>query len=192
MLTHKGTQTIETERLILRRFRMEDAQAMYDRWACDPQVTHFLTWPPHADADVTRLVIKSWTAEYDKPDTYQWAITIKAQDELPVGCISVVRHDDAAQKAEIGYCIGRAWWRHGITSEALGAVIAFLFDEVGMERVEAKHDVNNPNSGRVMEKCGMIKEGIHRRADHNNQGIVDVCMYAILKDEWKSQSRENA
>lgn len=185
MLTHKGTQTIETERLILRRFRMEDAQATYNRWASDPQVTHFLTWPPHADADVTRLVIKSWAAAYDKPDYYQWAITVKAQDDLPVGSISVVRHDDAVRKAEVGYCIGRMWWRHGITSEALGAVIAFLFEEVGMERVEAKHDVNNPNSGRVMEKCGMIKEGIHRRADHNNQGIVDVCMYAILKDEWK-------
>ena len=185
MVTHKGTQTIETERLILRRFRPEDAQAMYDRWASDPEVTRFLTWPPHADTGVTRQVIESWTAEYDKPDFYQWAITVKAQDDLPVGSISVVFHDDRCRKAEVGYCIGRAWWRQGITSEALAGVIAFLFGEVGMERVEAKHDVNNPNSGRVMEKCGMRKEGVYRRSDWNNQGIVDCCMHAILRDEWE-------
>lgn len=185
MIAHRGTQVIETERLILRRFRVEDAQAMYDRWASDPEVTRFLTWPPHADADVTRRVIESWMAEYDKPDYYQWAITVKEQDDLPVGSISVVSHNDAVRKAEIGYCIGRAWWRQGITSEALEAVIAFLFGEVGMGRVEACHDVNNPNSGAVMRKCGMQKEGVMRRADHNNQGIVDICMYAALADEWK-------
>ena len=185
MIAHRGTQVIETERLILRRFRVEDAQAMYDRWASDPEVTRFLTWPPHADADVTRRVIESWMAEYDKTDYYQWAITVKALDDLPIGSISVVSHDDDVRKAEVGYCIGRAWWRQGIASKALEAVIAFLFGEVGMERVESRHDVNNPNSGRVMEKCGMRKEGVRRQSDWNNQGIVDCCMHAILRDEWE-------
>ena len=185
MVTHRGTQTIETERLILRRFRMDDAQAMYDRWASDPEVTRFLTWPPHADVGVTKQLLTIWTNGYEKADTYQWAITLKGQDDLPVGSIAVVFHDDRVRKAEVGYCIGRAWWHQGITSEALEAVIAFLVDEVGMERVEARHDVNNPNSGAVMEKCGMKKEGVQRRGDWNNQGIVDACMHAVLKDEWK-------
>ena len=185
MVTHRGTQTIETERLILRRFRVEDAQAMYDRWASDPEVTRFLTWPPHADVGVTKQLLALWTSEYEKEDHYQWAITVKAQDDLPVGSMAVVFHDDRCRKAEVGYCIGRAWWRQGITSEALAAVIGFLFDEVGVERVEARHDVNNPNSGAVMEKCGMRKEGVLRRADCNNQGIVDSCLHAILKVEWK-------
>ena len=186
MVTHKGTQAIETERLILRRFRMDDAQAMYDRWASDPEVTRFLTWPPHADVGVTKQLLTIWTNAYEKADTYQWAITVKEQGDLPVGSIAVVFCDDRVRKAEVGYCIGRIWWRQGITSEALEAVIAFLFDEVGMERVEARHDVNNPNSGAVMEKCGMKKEGVHRSGDWNNQGIVDACMHAILKDEWKT------
>ena len=184
-MTHKGTQRIETERLILRRFRQGDAQAMFDRWASDPEVTRFLTWPPHESAEATRGLIGIWEAAYEKPSCYQWAITLKEQDDLPVGSISVVFCDDACKKAEVGYCIGRAWWHQGITSEALDAVIGFLFEEVGMGRVEARHDVNNPNSGAVMRKCGMQKEGVMRRADHNNQGIVDVCMYAALADEWK-------
>ena len=185
MVTHKGTQIIETERLILRRFRLEDAQAMYDRWASDPEVTRFLTWPPHASADSTRQLLALWEKGYEKIDNYQWAITVKAQDDLPIGSIAVVSSDDAVRKAEVGYCIGCAWWHQGITSEALAGVIGFLFEDVGMERVEARHDVNNPNSGKVMEKCGMRKEGVMRRADRNNQGIVDCCIHAILRDEWK-------
>ena len=110
---------------------------------------------------------------------------MKAQDDLPIGSNAVVSSDDAVLKAEVGYCIGRAWWHQGITSEALAGVIRFLFEDVGMERVEARHDVNNPNSGKVMEKCGMRKEGVMRRADRNNQGIVDCCIHAILRDEWK-------
>ena len=185
MVTHKGTQIIETERLILRRFRLEDAQAMYDRWASDPEVTRFLTWPPHASADSTRQLLALWEKGYEKIDNYQWAITVKAQDDLPIGSIAVVFCDDAVRKAEVGYCIGRAWWHQGITSEALAGVIGFLFEDVGMERVEARHDVNNPNSGKVMEKCGMRKEGVMRRADRNNQGIVDCCIHAILRKKKK-------
>ena len=65
MVTHRGTQIIETERLILRRFRLEDAQAMYDRWASDPEVTRFLTWPPHASADSTRQLLALWEKGYE-------------------------------------------------------------------------------------------------------------------------------
>jgi ribosomal-protein-alanine N-acetyltransferase len=83
-------------------------------------------------------------------------------------------------KMEIGYCIGRSWWNCGITSEALAAVIDFLMDEVGAQRVEACHDPRNPNSGAVMRKCGMQYEGTQRQAGINNSGKCDLCWYAIL------------
>ena len=85
--------------------------------------------------------------------------------------------------AEIGYCIGRPWWNRGITSEALIAVINFMFDQVGANRVQAKHDVNNPHSGLVMKKCGMKYEGTLRSAAVNNQGVCDVSIYALLKSD---------
>ena len=91
--------------------------------------------------------------------------------------------DEAVGKAHIGYCIGKPWWHKGIMSEALGAVIDFLFDEVGVNRVESRHDPRNPNSGAVMKKCGMKFEGTLRQSDRNNQGICDACYYAILADE---------
>jgi ribosomal-protein-alanine N-acetyltransferase len=85
----------------------------------------------------------------------------------------------------IGYCIGTKWWHKGYTSEAMAALIEFFFEKVGVNRIESQHDPNNPNSGKVMAKCDMKYEGTHRKADFNNQGIVDASIYAILRDEWK-------
>ena len=64
-------------------------------------------------------------------------------------------------------------------------MIEYLFTEVGMNRVAARHDPNNPHSGGVMRKCGMKYEGTHRACDRNNQGICDAAQYAILRSEWK-------
>ena len=184
MLTHKGTQTIETSRLILRKAVREDAEPMFRNWASDPEVTKFLTWPAHSSIAVSEMVIGSWLQEYEKENYYQWMIVLKELDE-PIGSISVVRQNDRVEEAEIGYCIGRQWWHKGIMTEALSAVIEYLFTEVGMNRIAARHDPNNPNSGGVMRKCGMKYEGTNRACDRNNQGICDTAQYAILRGEWK-------
>ena len=180
MLTHKGTQTIETPRLILRRAIREDTDPMFRNWASDPEVTKFLTWPPHANIGVTQTVLECWLAEYEKADYYQWMIVLKEIGE-PIGSISVVRQNDAVEEAEIGYCIGSQWWHKGVMSEALSAVIEYLFTEGGMNRIAARHDPNNPHSGGVMRKCGMVYEGTTRASDKNNQGICDAAHYAILR-----------
>lgn len=185
MVTHKGTQEIKTNRLILRRARVEDDQAMYDNWASDPEVTKFLTWPPHASVEVTCRVLNGWVENYEKSDWYQWLIVPKDSGDEPIGSMCALGKDDRIGSFHVGYCIGRAWWHQGIMSEALQGVIDFLFDEVGANRVEARNDVNNPHSGGVMRKCGMQYEGTLRQSDWNNQGTCDAAYYGILRKEWK-------
>ena len=85
----------------------------------------------------------------------------------------------------MGYCMSRAHWRKGVMPEALKAVVDFLFDEVGFNRIEAEHDVNNPASGRVMEKAALRYEGTLRQSGRNNQGIVDLVWRAILRSDWE-------
>lgn len=184
-MTHKGTIRLESKNLILRRLTMDDAQAMYDNWASDDEVTKYLTWPTHENIGVTKSVLKDWMQKYEQDDYYNWAIIYKENGDEPIGNIAVVDHNDSAMKAHIGYCIGRKWWHKGITSEALKCVIDFLFNEVGMQRIEARHDTRNPHSGDVMKKCGMKYEGTLRQSGLNNQGICDACWYAILKLERK-------
>ncbi len=184
-MEHLGTVALETPRLILRPFQPDDAPAMYRNWACDPEVTKFLTWPPHASPAVTSEIVQSWVASYADPDpaVYQWAIVLKELGE-PVGSISVVRKDDAVDSVELGYCIGRPWWHQGVTSEAVAELIRFFFEDVGANRVAARHDVRNPHSGGVMKKCGMAYEGTRRQADKNNQGVCDAACYAILRQDY--------
>ena len=184
MLTHKGTQNIETPRLLLRRTRTEDSEPMFRNWASDPEVTRFLSWPTHEHPDTSAAIVEKWISGYDSHSFYHWMIVLKEAGE-PIGCISVVNLNDTVGSAEIGYCMGKAWWHRGIMSEALGAVRDYLFREVGLNRLEAKHDPNNPHSGGVMRKCGMKYEGTSRASFRNNQGICDSAHYAILRSDWE-------
>ena len=182
-MEHKGTKIMETERLILRPFRMEDAEFMFRNWASDPEVVRFLTWPVHRDIGDSERIIQEWMDKIDDPENYQWAIEWKMTHE-PIGSMGAVRIDNRTESATIGYCIGRSWWGKGITAEALREVIRFFFDEVGMNCVNSCHDPRNPNSGKVMKKCGMAYEGTWRAGGVNNMGVCDESWYSILKEEY--------
>ncbi len=182
-MNHCGTQTIETRRLVLRRFTIDDAPAMYQNWASDPVVTKYLTWPVHANVKVTKSLLEDWVSAYSRETNYQWAIILKKHGNEPIGSIAAVHVDDNVAAVEIGYCIGKNWWHQGIVSEALRAVMDFFFDKVDANRIACRHDPRNPHSGMVMQKCGMKYEGTMRSADRNNQGICDASWYALLKSE---------
>ena len=182
-MKHCGTQRLETDRLILRRYVNEDAAAMYKNWASDSEVTKFLMWPPHSSQEVSQGVTEEWVKLYSDERFYHWAIVLKENGDEPIGDIAVVDIKENISTVHIGYCIGKAWWHRGIMSEALKAVMDFMFDEVDVNRFESRHDPRNPHSGGVMKKCGMKYEGTLRSADWNNQGVCDACYYALLKSE---------
>ena len=182
-MIHLGTKALESDRLLLRRFTMEDAQAMYDNWASDPDVTKYLMWPCHTSVEASKNIISDWLSRYSENRFYNWAIVLKENGE-PVGSIGTVINEDTIKMVHIGYCIGKKWWNRGITSEALGLLIDYFFKEVGVNRIESRHDPRNPNSGRVMMKCGLKYEGTHRQSDWNNQGICDVAYYAVLAEDY--------
>ncbi|MDE7287941.1 MAG: GNAT family N-acetyltransferase [Oscillospiraceae bacterium] len=182
-MKHCGTQRLETDRLILRRYVNEDAAAMYKNWASDSEVTKFLMWPPHSSQEVSQGVTEDWVKLYSNENFYHWAIVLKDNGDEPIGDIAVVDIKENISTVHIGYCIGKAWWHQGITSEALKAVMDFLFNKVDVNRIESRPAPRTPNSGGVMKKCGMKYEGTLRSADWNNQGICDACYYALLKSE---------
>ena len=182
-MEHKGTKELISKRLILRPFQASDDEAMFDNWASDDEVTKYLTWPTHKNKSVTKQVIDQWIKEYEKKDFYHWAIVPKDLQE-PIGSLSVGKINEKTNTMHIGYCIGKKWWHQGYATEALQTLLSFLFLEVKCERVESQHDPRNAHSGAVMIKCGMSYEGTLRKADWNNQGIVDASMYSILACEY--------
>lgn len=188
-MEHKGTVLIDTNRLLLRQFTVNDIQHAFNNWTSDSRVTEFLRWPTHRDITVTESVLKDWIEKYRDKTFYQWAIVLKEIDE-PIGTISVVDMDERTNKVHIGYCIGSTWWNKGYTSEAFSNIIPFLFNDVGVKRIESQHDPNNPNSGKVMKKCGLSFEGVLRKADWSNKGIVDASMYGLLAEDYNKANQQ--
>ena len=185
-MNHCGTKTLETERLILRKFRLDDAEDMFRNWASSPDVTKYLIWKPYQNVDDVKAYIQSRIDGYKNENFYDWVIEYKEYGQA-VGSIGVVEVKEQTRCTVIGYCIGKDYWHKGITAEAFRRVIEFLFEEVGVNRIESTHDVNNPNSGRVMEKCGLKYEGTLRQAAVSNQGIYDSVIRSILRSEWAVQ-----
>ena len=137
-MEHKGTTVITSKRLLLRRFVIEDAEAMFHNWASDPDVCRFLTWPPHPDVNVTRRILQNWITSYAQPNFYQWAIALQEHPHNVIGSISVVAQNEELDLVHIGYCLGKEWWHLHITSEAFTAIIPFLFEEVKANRIETR------------------------------------------------------
>ncbi len=188
-MDHKGTVTLETERLILRRFAVSDAADMYRNWASSAEVARYLTWEPHPSEEATAELLAEWVKEYEKPETYNWVLVLK-ESNMPVGNISVVNISENTACASLGWCLGTAWWGQGYMPEAGNAVLRFLFESVGFRRVWANHDADNAKSGRVMQKIGMQKEGVLRQHGYAKGRIFDDVRYGILAEEYRSMLHE--
>ena len=182
-MRHSGTIRLETPRLILRRFVVEDAGMMYDRWASDPEVTRYAVWDPHSSPALTARLLKNWCASYESNSTYRWAIELNG---TIIGNIDVVDINQTHEYAELGYCIGHRCWRQGIATEAVQTVVNYLFGEVGFHRIIISHAAKNPASGRIAQKCGFTYEGTRREhfKKPSTGEFHDVVDYALLKSEW--------
>ncbi len=181
-MEHIGTQVIETERLSLRPFQYEDAPLMFERWANDVDLTKYMRWVAHKDVSETERVISMWVDAYSSPKYYHWAMVHKT-DGLIGSFAAFLREAD--DKAEIGYCIGRAYWGNGYVTEAAIAVNDYMFERVGVSRIEAYHSIHNPASGRVMSKAGLVKEGHAKQYYRAIAGQQDADLYGITREMWE-------
>ena len=185
-MTHKGTVTLETERLVLRRFTINDLeQIFYNCWS-DPEVWKWTNYKPMRCVEdvihVAEMFTDGWLGAYDKPNRYSWAIQLKSSGEV-IGRFSGFP-DDQIKQVWLAYELGRNWWNQGLMTEAAKRVIDFFFTEVGFNRIYADHAHENPASGKVMQKCGMVYEGTMRQALKCNDGLFDKINYAILAEEY--------
>ena len=178
-----GTQMLQTERLILRRFVESDAEAMFQNWASSDENLTYVTWDLHSNVEITQNSIRNWVASYTNPNYYKWAICPKENPEQVIGDISIVEMDENDSSCEIGYVLGKKYWGHGMMTEALKTVLDFCFTQAGFQKVKARYASLNPASGRVMEKAGMsylktVANGVERKGY-----IADLIYYQISGEE---------
>lgn len=172
---------LETERLILRPMRISDARDLYE-YARDPEVSRHVLWDAHQSVFQSRQFLRAAIRQYRKGLPGSFAIALKESDRM-IGTIGFMWVNVDHKSAEVGYSLSRDYWNQGLMTEALRAVIAFGFDELRLNRIEAQHDTDNPASGRVMDHVGMQFEGIMRQRLKNKGKFVDVVNYAILRSD---------
>lgn len=146
------TPILQTDRLILRPFCMEDSQEVFECWESDPAVAKYMFWDSHNDVNITIGWVKKELSKRDSDDWYRWAILSKETgDLLGTGLIYV---EEEYAKFEIAYNLGKKSWGCGYTTEAMQEVIKFAKEELGINEIMGRHAKENPTSGRILEKLG--------------------------------------
>ncbi len=181
-----GTKKLETKRLILRRIEEKDYIKSYLNWTSDPLVTKYVTWNTHENEEVTREYFQSKVNKYRNDYYFDWLVVVKDSGEI-IGEIEARAAKDH-NLVEIGYCYGSRFWGKGYGTEALKAVINYMFKEVEVRKILARHISTNPASGKVMEKAGMKLDGILKGyvVDKNTNSPEDFHMYSIDYEDWKN------
>lgn len=176
---------IETERLVLRNFKIEDALSMYKNYCSHDIVTKYLTWYPHQNVEETKTYLHSVSLpSIDESNGFELAITLKDNQDDVIGSMSVVNQFED-YIAEIGYVIGDDYWGNGYMSEAFAATIDYLFAHTPITKIRSYHDKDNPASGRVMQKCGLTKVGeamIQKKFDRDEK--TDCWYYELSREDY--------
>jgi len=174
--------TLQTERLILRRLSMSDAEDVF-AYASDPEVARHVSWNAHATLEDSRAFLAAIVEQYHNGHVAGWGVEHRADRRL-IGTAGFIYWNIDHARAEIGYAIGRSYWNAGYMTEAVREIIRFGFERMKLNRIEARCKVDNAGSARVMEKSGLRYEGTLRQQMIVKGEYRDLKMYAILREDW--------
>jgi RimJ/RimL family protein N-acetyltransferase len=164
---------------------------MVQRLAGDREVADTTLAIPHPYEDgMAEHWIATHQPKFEAGELINFAITLRDERQL-VGAIGLVmnrRFDSAA----LGYWVGVPFWNRGYCTESAIAVINYGFEELGLNRIHAPHLKRNPASGRVMEKAGMICEGVARQSVKKWGQYEDLVLYGILREDQRDDGSGTA
>ena len=174
---------LATARLVLRELRATDAAAVA-AGAGDPRVAQYLIQvpSPYPIALARRWVIHriEW---WDRGRGVTFAVTLPDDPDMLLGTVSL-RCYVRDRRAELGYWLAQPAWGHGFATEAVQAAVDFGFRALGLQRVYAQVLAGNRGSLRVLDKLGMVNEGVKRQHVQKARRLHDVVLYGLLRDEW--------
>jgi ribosomal-protein-alanine N-acetyltransferase len=178
---HSDFPILETDRLLLRQLVEEDAQMLHQYWS-DQEVTEFFTEDPFATVEESLKMVVLLKSLLDVTQGIRWAIARKKDDRV-LGTCGFHNVKPEHSRAEMGYELGKEYWRQGIMSEALTAIIAYGFDVLKLNRIEAFVNFGNKRSTGILEKIGFTQDGLLRNYEFARGKFVDQYCYSLLKSD---------
>lgn len=184
MINYLGTPRIETKRLILRKLDLTDTQSVFDHWLSDERVTDNRINAAHLSVSETKERLNKIVSEYGSKEFCYWGIERKDTGEL-IGEIDLYNFDKDTENCEVSYSLGFKWWNQGYGTEALRAVVEFGFKHMNVHKISAAHNIDNPASGKIMSKVGMVQEGVIKHMIRNSKSqYKDCAVCGILQEEY--------
>ena len=171
-----GTVELWTERLILRRYRPEDADGLHRYLGTDPAMYQYSGWNPYATPEMAQDIVRRFIESYDDEHTYSWVMDT---DDVIVGTIGAYDFED--DHIEVGFSVVPGWQGRGLATEALKKVLEYLTDNEGIPRVTAWCAAENVSSKRVLEKAGMKLVSTEKDALVVGDWVYDKLMYEYRK-----------
>lgn len=147
-----GTSEFATKRLLMCKYRVEDAGVLFEKFGTDPKMYEYSGWNPYATYDMAKATVQRFIDSYKEPDFYGWAI--RYQGNL-VGSVGAYDFDPEKSRIEVGMSIERDSWGKGFATEALTGVLKYLTEHEGIKVVTAWCASDNTGSMRAMQKAGM-------------------------------------
>jgi [ribosomal protein S5]-alanine N-acetyltransferase len=178
----KGLPNLETEHFNLRKINEDDIAAIFD-YGSNPNVSKQVSWETHETLRDTSVFVEMILKGYAEGTKALWGLELKSTGKL-VGTIDFVTIQERHRKAEIGYVLSEECWGKGYMTEAARRIISFGFEELQLERIQARCFVENEGSARVMEKVGMSFEGTMRNAMFAKGKFHDLKMFAIVSEDY--------
>ena len=191
-MSKKGAIVLETERLILRRISIDDAEEIFNNWGCNDNVSRYTTWSTHKNVGETIEWLKTVEKVYEDNINYEWGITLKESGKL-IGTISAYLREEFDNRYELGYVLAEDYWRNGYTTESARVVMEYLTTSEGITRFIGRHAKLNGASGSVMQKAGFryIKDGAFEKFDES-QVFETAEYYYDVYDNIKKPSIEDS
>jgi len=175
--------TLQTERLVLRPFAADDAEAVTALVGAREVAATTLSIPHPYDRSMAEAWIATHEGAFERGESRVFAVTLRTDGTL-VGCVGLAI-DQEHRRAELGYWTGTPYWGHGYCTEASAAAVRHAFEVMGLHKVFARHLVRNPASGRVMQKLGMRHEGTLRGHVLKWGVHEDLEVYGLVRDEFE-------
>jgi ribosomal-protein-alanine N-acetyltransferase len=170
---------LETERLVMRQITIGDANDIFDLRS-NPEAMKYIGRPrPKVVADVHDLIANM----NELSARIQWGVTMKGEKKV-IGTIGYHVIEKQHYRAEIGYMLGIGYWKKGLMSEAIIAIVNFGFEKIGLHSIEARIDPENEQSAKILEKNAFIKEGHLKENFFYNDKFTDTGIYSMLKSKW--------